>query len=345
MKKWLFLLFLSLPASAYSQVQLVPGQAELSLNNNAGGAPLTGVAFSIPTQVNTITWVISFASPPASSTVELEVSNDNSIWVEADTTDYIGGESKTIYTAAKFVRAVMTAKSGGGAITVSIIGKSSPTSLLTTSVGSLTANSGILTLFNESGSGFTRLNLGGTTSVWPALRAATGGIPTIDFISADNSQFINIAAWQVNPQSGINISTGLGTGYIGFDTRTFLYSPANGKYKMSNYLDTFGVVYEFAGVPTIGACGTTPSVSADSNNTTGTIVVGTANPTSCVLNFNTAASGAWIKAPRCVANVITATAADVRALGVTATTTVLTLTPATAFASTTSIGYHCESSK
>ena len=51
-----------------------------------------------------------------------------------------------------------------------------------------------------------------------------------------------------------------------------------------------------AGTPTLGSCGTTPSISADSADFGGQITMGTGIVTSCALLF----SGTMVKQPKCV---------------------------------------------
>lgn len=116
---------LLISASAQAQVGLGMGEVHISLNANAGAAPQTGTAFSIPLRANLITWIISFASAPASHSTVLEFSNDNSVWTTGDTSTNVNGETRTLFTAAKFIRATESARSGGGAITVTIVGKNS----------------------------------------------------------------------------------------------------------------------------------------------------------------------------------------------------------------------------
>jgi len=311
------LAFIALFATpVYGQTSLNMGLPEFSLNANAAAAPITGTAYAIPSQVNLITWILTFSAPPASHTTNLETSNDNSAWAVADTSSNVAGEARTVFTAARFVRIVQTARSGAVSTTVTIIGKDSSNPAGSGISGTATFTTGNFTTLNVSGtSTVSTINtgaLGATTVTSSGLNTSTGGY------SAGAASFISIA------------------------TRGFWQATANANWELLNAAGTFGIHYEFAGVPVIGACGTSPSVSADSTNVSGTIVVGSANPTSCLLTFNGAG---WNKAPRCVVNTITTTAADVRALGVSATTTVLTVTPASAFATTTSLAYHCESSK
>lgn len=335
-----------------TQVQLNVGQSELSIYADATAAPVTGAAFSIPVNANTITWITSFGTTPASVTVQLQTSNDNSIWSASDTSTSTAGESRTIFTAAKFVRCVETARSGGSTVTVTLIAKASPVTntalnsasdvvVNSVSVGSTPATTGTLRLPNNS--------------YITARNAANSADLSLIKIGNTDLAEIGVTTLSINALSSAGgvTTTGTGTitsaasvttsaaGYLNWIGRSRTYSPADGQWFASNNTDTFGVVLKFLAVPTIGACGTSPSVAADSTDSVGTIVVGTATPASCVLNF----SSAWTKAPKCTVNVVTATAADVRAVGVSATTTVLTITPASVFAATTSLYYICASVK
>ena len=337
MKKWLLIASLFLATPVEAQVQLNVGQPELIFNANNTAAPQVGTVYAIPTQANQLTWIISFGTQPASHSTILELSNDNVIWATADTSTNVLGESRNIFTAARFVRATESARSGGSAITISVIAKQGATSNISSGVvfpalfniGDILVANSTSTLTNLP-TGITGYWLGsnGTTPGWTNAINTSGTIATSGTVSGLSITGTN------------GISSGA-AGFLSIATRGYWQATANGIWELLRADGTFGVHYEFAGVPVIGACGTSPSVSTDATNVSGTITVGSANPTSCVLTFN----GTWNKAPRCVANTITATAADVRALGITTSTTVLTITPATAFATTTSIGYHCESSK
>ncbi len=112
------------PKQVSSQVQLGIGVPEFIFNANNSAAPQVGTVYSIPPNVTQFTWNISFASAPASQSTILEFSNDNSTWVTADTSTSTAGESRNVFNASRFVRATESARSGGGAITVTITGKS-----------------------------------------------------------------------------------------------------------------------------------------------------------------------------------------------------------------------------
>ncbi len=95
-----------------------------------------------------------------------------------------------------------------------------------------------------------------------------------------------------------------------------------------------GIRFQFGAVPTVGTCGTNPSVSANSTDTAGSVDVGTGGiATSCTVTFSTA----WTNAPYCVAS-NRDTSLIARA---TATTTVLTITSASAFTASDDINWIC----
>lgn len=155
------LLLASAPTLARAQASMGQNEVHTSLSANATAAPQTGAYFSTPNALNTITWNVSYASAPASVTVLFETSNDNSVWVTADTSTATTGESRTIFTAARFVRTTESARSGGGAITTTLVGKASPvmnTSLSPASniivasiaLGTNPAQAGVLRLPNNS---------------------------------------------------------------------------------------------------------------------------------------------------------------------------------------------------
>lgn len=125
-------------------------------------------------------------------------------------------------------------------------------------------------------------------------------------------------------------------------------SSGNCRILMSNGNGVGVVLQAGQTVPTIGACGTSPSiVSANSAGTTGlshdsgfTVTVGSDGPASCVVNFGEA----WNRNPRCMASVLTTTAASGRIISVSTTTTAVTLTPSAAFAASSIVNVNCMSS-
>lgn len=257
-----------------AQSQLNPGIPGLSLDANAGAAPQTGAAYAIPTAVNTITWITSFASAPGSQTTVLQFSNDNSVWVTGDTTTSTAGESRTVFSAARFVRAVESARSGGGAITVSIIAKSSPvTNTAISSLSDISANS---------------ITLASATS--PVV------IPNNTYYKGkDSTGTNNINLWKINTSSQIETDgivvapSGFSTGTSGFfsvTNRGFFEAQAANVWRLSNAAGTSrlylpvtapSVSVGFCTSPTI-THGTSSSFQMDVGSAcatgTGTIAIG-----------------------------------------------------------------------
>jgi hypothetical protein len=117
---------------------------------------------------------------------------------------------------------------------------------------------------------------------------------------------------------------------------------SNGRFILTNSSQTIGVTVKVDALPTAGACGTAPAVIAGSTPYAGSINVGTATPASCVVVFG---GTAFPSNPFCVANVVTGTAANTRAIGTLSTTTQLTLVPATAFVDSSLVAWHCISAR
>jgi hypothetical protein len=120
-------------------------------------------------------------------------------------------------------------------------------------------------------------------------------------------------------------------GYFYWLGSTEMYAASNGKLKIGNSGSTKSIELR-AIVPTIGTCGTSPSVAG--TDTAMTVTVGTGGvATACGVTF----SGAYTNAPACTAQSDT----DVAALSVATTTTTLTVTKATAFTASSKLHIHC----
>jgi hypothetical protein len=86
---------------------------------------VTGSTFAMPAAPCMVTWQIILDTAPASCTIQLQASNDGSTWATVDTsTSTTSGRINTNYVAAPFIRARMTANSGGTTFSVTIIAKS-----------------------------------------------------------------------------------------------------------------------------------------------------------------------------------------------------------------------------
>lgn len=274
--KALFICFLLLLSNRIeAQVQLGPGVQEFSLNAVAGAAPQTGTVYNIPGQVNIITWIVSFASAPASQTSILEFSNDNSTWATGDTTTLVAGEARTVFTAARFVRATESARSGGGAITITIIGK-----------GGSPGGFGI-GLFAD-----------GTSSV-----------PSISFVSTPSIGFYRNSASSVGLTGNLTTSSSINAASdiqgrdliagaarnIYFSTRSLLTSTTD---KLLQTLDNGGAtgLENSNGTPTLGAC-VGGSLTSGSHNFGGEVTGVTGG--TCVINFG---APNFTNAPFCTAS-------------------------------------------
>lgn len=96
-----------------------------SLSASAGGASTSGTSFSLPGNPSSmITWTTTYSSAPASVTILLQGSLDNSTFYTLDTSTNVSGEIRNFVTAAKFFRCFISAKSGGGTTTCSAVTKS-----------------------------------------------------------------------------------------------------------------------------------------------------------------------------------------------------------------------------
>jgi hypothetical protein len=117
-----FALLLSLIYSnVEAQVQLNLGEQQFIFNSFSGTG--AGTQYAVPGSGTVITWIVSYASAPASVTVNLECSNDNTTYVTCDSSTNVNGDARTLISAARFVRASVAAKSGGGNTTLTVIVK------------------------------------------------------------------------------------------------------------------------------------------------------------------------------------------------------------------------------
>jgi hypothetical protein len=108
-----------------AQATLGFGVTETSLSANGGGASTAGTAFATNGQyISYITWTVAWSVAPASDTILLQGSLDNSTWFTVDTSTNVNGELRSIGTSAKFVRAFVSAQSGVANVTVTLVAKS-----------------------------------------------------------------------------------------------------------------------------------------------------------------------------------------------------------------------------
>jgi len=189
----------------------------------------------------------------------------------------------------------------------------------------------ILGVDGTSGAPFYSFTSEPTLGFWRSAAATTthqGAFITTGNISASTSG------------STINVGS---TGAFFWGARALMRSPANGIVTVSNFAETIGSEVKVDALPVASACGAgSPAVTAGSTPFAGSVTVGTGGPTTCTITFG---GTAFPSAPFCTANVATSTAASTRAIGTLATTTVLTLVPATAWADSTVTTWVCVSSK
>jgi hypothetical protein len=142
--------------------------------------------------------------------------------------------------------------------------------------------------------------------------------------------------------AGGNITVGTGSSLL-LGNRGIFSAPAVGQINLLNAAGTIGSQLKVDALPTVSACGAgSPAVIAGSTPLSGGVTVGTGGPITCTITFN---GTAYPSAPRCSGAVETVTAANARAMGYSATTTVLTIVPATAWADGSVANWHCISAK
>lgn len=186
----------------------------------------------------------------------------------------------------------------------------------------------------------------------------TAAAPSLTFASASNYG-LYLAAFGVNITAG-----GTPTAYVGSNTvqiaanSSFQWSTTNNTIGIASDLglgkgaggrldvtngSTIGTTFNVSGLPSVSACGAgSPAVGAGSTALSGSVTVGTGGPLTCTITFN---GTAYPSAARCSGVVQTTTAANVRAMGYSATTTVLTIVPATAWVDSSVVNWNCWSSK
>lgn len=162
-----------------------------------------------------------------------------------------------------------------------------------------------------------------------------------DFDPDGTSQLGDLSA---APPSGIywrKMSTDSSTGSP--TTRATMASSAPGLWQLFAFGTASAKSVELnTGVTTpsiASACGTNPSISSNSNNTHGSVTIGTGGTaTACLLDFG---APAWTNAPHCFASMDTTTAGNVRAMAAQTSTTQVQFTAATAWVAGTTFNYFC----
>lgn len=117
------LLFIAFPALGSAQELMSRGWIVSSHSNDSDAAPDAGLYFSVPQgQSVTVSMQTSFATTPASVTIQLQTSLDASIWTTVVSSTSTAGETITAYNqVTKYVRANVSARSGGSGVTTQLL--------------------------------------------------------------------------------------------------------------------------------------------------------------------------------------------------------------------------------
>lgn len=135
----------------------------------------------------------------------------------------------------------------------------------------------------------------------------------------------------------------LTTGRLGSNTLGSFAFTTDGSTKLTNNAGTIGAQFKVDALPVASACGAgSPAVVAGSTPLSGSVTVGTGAPATCTITFG---GTAYPSAPHCNGAVETTTAANARAMGYSASTTVLTIVPSAAWADSSVVNWDCFSSK
>lgn len=168
----------------------------------------------------------------------------------------------------------------------------------------------------------------GTVTNGARINVATDGF--LRARTRDNTGYANFFLSTLYPENLIVFSSG---------TQSIIQNTNDGVLNFTNNGQTTGVSISVSGAPTIASgFGTTPSIASDSSDVSGEVNVGTGGSASAgILNF----ARTHTKAPRCIAGVSTSSSGNVRAMGVTTSTTQMQLTAASAWAASSIVWYSC----
>lgn len=250
-------------------------QNSLSLSqvaNSFNAATVTtsnGTTFALPANASQITWQTSFASNPASITVQIQTSLDNTNWFVVATSSVVAGDGGTFYSSAKFIRCAITASSGGTGITCGLVAKNAPVAIVSGTTGNINSN---------------RILVGDGTS----------GAPSYSFNSEPTLGFWRSATNSIKFQGGGGITTprlsNTGDSQFG-SSGSYLRVLMNGQWMFADNSLTFGSIVNVSALPTIASgFGTSPSITAGSTPLAGSVNVGTGGvATTGTINFNGAA--------------------------------------------------------
>lgn len=312
---------------------LQPGVTVSSLSANAGGAGTNGTAFATIPQASILTWQVSFSSAPGSDTILLQGSFDNSTYLTLDTSTAVAGEIRTIQTAVPFVRCNINAKSGGGTTTCQLISKSMVTSSGTFDRPTI--------LFGNGSAGAPSISFSSNPTSGFFNNA---GVPNLSVLGA-NTYVFGASTFQTNTSilTNGNVTIPIPS-LFNWSAGTQLASAStDGHLQVSNAATTIGARIKVDALPSVSACGAgSPAVIAGSTPFSGAVTIGTTAVATCTITFN---GTAFPSAPHCSGSVETTTAANTRAMGYSASATVLTIVPTAAWADSSVVNWHCISSR
>jgi hypothetical protein len=332
-KSLIFLLLLLLPSVAYAQTTLTFGFPQNSLTANSGGAGTTGTAYALPgNPASVLTWTASYSVAPASVTLLIECSLDNTTYFTCDTSTSTTGEIRVFVTSARFVRAKISAIGSAVNTTVALITKAQPTSNASLfnggvitgplKIGDGTSSAPSYSFSSDTGTGFYRYAagkvglatggsaltpvfcIGANTAAYPAFRRNSS---RFEFVNCSEAAYI-----------GISVND------IGFGTGGFFIGTASGVMKLQNFGLTTALTFQVNATPTCSSnCGTSPTITGTDNS--GTITMGaTGVPAS---GFVVTFGSTWPSAPACQAQSgLTSMVVGKMPIAVQSTTTTLTIT-------------------
>lgn len=176
---------------------------------------------------------------------------------------------------------------------------------------------------------------GTTTQLWKLGSIINGGAATYP-MTLDNTGLAGFGS-SVNALNGSFVSGA--TGGFSINTRGFILNTANGLWGLNNSAATIGNVLKTDALPTVSACGAgSPAVTAGSTPLSGSVTIGTTAVATCTITFN---GTAFPSVPHCSGAVETTTAANARAMGYSASVTVLTIVPSAAWVDSSVVNWTC----
>lgn len=199
-----------------AQTILSPGQTVALFSAHASSTGNSST-FAFPAGNVSCTWQSSFGSAPASVTLQILTSLDNSSFSVIDTSTVTTGESRNFNSNAKQLRARIDAISGGSAVTVNIVCRTTST----TSGGSGTPNGANTTVqFNDGGV------FGGNSSF--KFTKATQNLSLV----ATESPDYGVAQNRVSNYTNVTITAGTGDAFAAIEGDTYLTDTGNGSYSV-----------------------------------------------------------------------------------------------------------------